>query len=90
MSAAASASRARWNETACSANPLARRDPARAAQPGTPSIAVLPFVDMSPEKNQEYFSDGLAEELLNDLAKIPGPFSQNEPLSPAPHAHLLR
>jgi hypothetical protein len=45
---------------------------------------------MSPEKNQEYFSDGLAEELLNDLAKIPGPFSQNEPLSPAPHAHLLR
>ncbi|HSA92131.1 MAG TPA: protein kinase [Terriglobales bacterium] len=36
-----------------------------------PSIAVLPFVDMSEEKNQEYFSDGLAEELLNDLAKIP-------------------
>ncbi len=43
-----------------------------AAQPGTASIAVLPFVDMSSEKNQEYFSDGLAEELLNDLAKIPG------------------
>ena len=37
-----------------------------------PSIAVLPFVDMSPEKDQEYFSDGLAEELLNDLAKIQG------------------
>jgi len=36
------------------------------------SIAVLPFVDLSPEKNQEYFSDGLAEELLNGLAKIPG------------------
>jgi TolB-like protein len=43
-----------------------------AAETGTPSIAVLPFVDMSPEKNQEYFSDGLAEELLNALAKIPG------------------
>jgi len=43
-------------------------EPASAA----PSIAVLPFVDMSPEKNQEYFSDGLAEELLNDLAKIQG------------------
>jgi TolB-like protein/class 3 adenylate cyclase len=42
------------------------------AEAGIPSIAVLPFIDMSPEKNQEYFSDGLAEELLNDLAKIPG------------------
>jgi len=44
----------------------------RGSTGGTPSIAVLPFVDMSSEKNQEYFSDGLAEELLNDLAKIPG------------------
>ncbi|WP_445747382.1 tetratricopeptide repeat protein [Polaribacter sp.] len=34
-----------------------------------PSIAVLPFADMSPEKDQEYFSDGLSEELLNVLAK---------------------
>jgi len=38
----------------------------------TPSIAVLPFVDMSPGKDQEYFSDGLAEELTSDLAKVPG------------------
>ncbi len=35
------------------------------------SIAVLPFVDMSPNKDQEYFSDGLSEELLNHLTKIP-------------------
>lgn len=35
------------------------------------SIAVLPFVDMSAAKDQEYFSDGLSEELLNLLAKIP-------------------
>ncbi len=35
-----------------------------------PSIAVLPFEDLSPLKDQEYFADGLAEELLNDLAKI--------------------
>ena len=35
------------------------------------SIAVLPFVDMSQSKDQEYFSDGLSEELLNLLAKIP-------------------
>ena len=37
-----------------------------------PSIAVLPFADMSEQKDQEYFSDGLAEELLNSLAKIKG------------------
>ena len=36
------------------------------------SIAVLPFADMSPDKDQEYFSDGISEELLNLLAKIPG------------------
>lgn len=36
-----------------------------------PSIAVLPFADLSPGKDQEYFSDGLADELINDLAKIP-------------------
>jgi TolB-like protein/Flp pilus assembly protein TadD len=35
------------------------------------SIAVLPFVDMSQGKDQEYFSDGLSEELLNLLAQIP-------------------
>ncbi len=36
-----------------------------------PSIAVLPFVNMSSDAEQEYFSDGLSEELLNLLAKIP-------------------
>lgn len=36
------------------------------------SIAVLPFTDMSPAKDQEYFSDGLSEELINDLAKVSG------------------
>ena len=38
---------------------------------GNKSIAVLPFVDMSREGDQEYFSDGISEELLNLLAKIP-------------------
>ena len=37
-----------------------------------PSIAVLPFVNLSGDATQEYFSDGLSEELLNDLAHVPG------------------
>jgi TolB-like protein/lipoprotein NlpI len=36
------------------------------------SIAVLPFVDMSEKKDREYFGDGMAEEILDLLAKIPG------------------
>lgn len=40
--------------------------------PDQPSIAVLPFTDLSAEKNQEYLSEGIAEELLNALCKIPG------------------
>ena len=44
---------------------------AQSAAEVKPSIAVLPFVNMSDDKENEYFSDGLAEELLNLLAKIP-------------------
>ncbi len=47
------------------------RSEARVESYGDKSIAVLPFVDMSPDKDQEYFSDGISEELLNVLAKIP-------------------
>lgn len=36
-----------------------------------PSIAVLPFIDLSPGGDQEYFSDGMTEEILNVLAKVP-------------------
>ena len=38
---------------------------------GDKSIAVLPFLDLSAEGDQEYFSDGISEELLNVLAGIP-------------------
>jgi len=38
----------------------------------TPSIAVLPFANLSADKENEYFSDGLAEEIINALTKLPG------------------
>jgi serine/threonine protein kinase/Tfp pilus assembly protein PilF len=43
-----------------------------AAVPVLPSIAILPFADPSAEKDQEYFCDGLAEEIMNDLARLQG------------------
>jgi TolB-like protein/cytochrome c-type biogenesis protein CcmH/NrfG len=42
------------------------------AAPAMPSIAVLPFVNLSSDKEQEYFSDGIAEEILNALAQVDG------------------
>ena len=38
----------------------------------TPSVAVLPFANMSADKDQEYFADGVAEEILNSLAHVEG------------------
>jgi TolB-like protein len=59
---------------ATSERPIAAVTPAGA--PATPaisekSVAVLPFVDMSQKKDQEYFSDGLCEELIDRLAHSP-------------------
>jgi eukaryotic-like serine/threonine-protein kinase len=42
------------------------------ATPPLASAAVLPFVDLSPQKDQEYFSDGLTEELITTLSQVSG------------------
>ncbi|UCC32138.1 MAG: protein kinase, partial [Phycisphaerales bacterium] len=44
--------------------------PHRAGEATEPSVAVLPFVNMSSDRENEYFGDGLAEELINALCKI--------------------
>ncbi len=44
--------------------------PAPPAPVSAKSIAVLPFTDLSPGKDQEYFSDGISEEILNALAQV--------------------
>jgi TolB-like protein/Tfp pilus assembly protein PilF len=43
-----------------------------AGSPNTNSVAVLPFVNLSPDKTDEYLSDGMTEELLNALSRVEG------------------
>jgi len=62
----------RYQHLSTPATVIAPPSPATAvAIPTDHSIAVLPFVDMSQAHDQEYFSDGISEELLNLLAQVP-------------------
>ena len=62
----------RPGDTMTAENPGAAIQTAENAQPDDASIAVLPFIDLSPEGNQAYFSDGISEEILNSLAQVKG------------------
>jgi adenylate cyclase len=42
--------------------------------PDVPSIAVLPFTNLSGDPKQEYFSDGISDQLINSLSRLPGVF----------------
>ncbi len=53
------------------AAPVSAAAPIAGVTDESPSIAVLPFVNMSGDTENEYFSDGLSEELLNVLARVP-------------------
>jgi transcriptional activator of cad operon len=53
-------------------NPSASSTNAAIAPPPRESIAVLPFLDLTDEMNQEPFADGMTEELIDKLSKIPG------------------
>jgi adenylate cyclase len=53
---------------------IAPTAPAAPALPEKPSIAVLPFQNMSGDQEQEYFADGMTEDLITDLSKVSGLF----------------
>jgi TolB-like protein/tetratricopeptide (TPR) repeat protein len=57
-------------QPAASAEPKAAQQPAAAADLVEKSVAVLPFVNMSSDREQEFFSDGISEEILNVLVRI--------------------
>jgi TolB-like protein/Flp pilus assembly protein TadD len=59
-----------WSASHGMAQPSAGAAAPPAAAPGK-SVAVLPFTDLSEKHDQEYFSDGLAEELIDTLTRVP-------------------
>jgi adenylate cyclase len=58
-----------WVPLVSGASGLQAEDPARAAAEERPAVAVLPFDNLSGEPDQDYFSDGLTEDIITDLAR---------------------
>ena len=69
----------------------ALQDEVTAGEQAVPSIAVLPFADMSPQKDQDYFCEGMAEELIDALAVFLNSWFPMDPLRADPRFQdLLR
>ena len=66
--------RARIRGGASTSPTASTREEGPLPHPDKPSIAVLPFENMSGDPEQQYFSDGLSEDIITDLSKIPGLF----------------
>jgi adenylate cyclase len=62
----------RWQPTSAATNFQQSTAANLAAKAATASIAVLPFTNMSGDAEQEYFSDGISEDIITDLSKIAG------------------
>ncbi|HUE45727.1 MAG TPA: tetratricopeptide repeat protein [Aestuariivirgaceae bacterium] len=62
----------RWVRDAAASQPEA--GPTKQPLPERPSVVVLPFNNMSRDPDQEYFSDGITEDLITDLSKVAGLF----------------
>jgi adenylate cyclase len=61
-----------WKWRPGTASPTATRSEAALAKKDKPSIAVLPFANMSGDQEQEYFSDGITDDIITDLSKVAG------------------
>jgi len=53
------------------ARPLPRRNTDQLTEPGKPSVAVLPFTNMSDDKDTDYFADGMVEDIITGLSHFP-------------------
>jgi len=62
----------RWSITDEQAIPIAAGMGEALAAPDGPSIAILPFDNMSGDQEQEYFADGITEDIITEISKIPG------------------
>ncbi len=62
----------RWHPRTTSSPATAPKPELAAAKPDKPSIAVLPFANMSGDQEQEYFSDGITDDIITDLSKVAG------------------